>query len=573
MDEPIPSTSATKRKFSFRHVSDACESTDGDGSSTGVKTTILRCDVLSALVEDLLCTLCGCATLIVRSVDCKLGVVCLLETYCTSCDSVLKSTYSSDRVSGVAASNVPFVVTRSVISATMDMGVGYGGLVKLCRHLDMSAMTSNTYTSHVKVVASASMVATSSLLDDAVEVVRSTYIDRGLSTPTEDGIIDLAVSFDGTWMTRGHSSKYGLGCVVEIETGLVLDFVIMSLYCHSCAGAVVRCGGAETEEYKTWKAAHTKCNINYVGPSRGMEVEAAEQLWQRSIEKFNFRYTTMLSDGDAKTHNRLCSLKVYGDTPIQKEECINHVAKRVGTALRKLSTESKKKGVTLGGRGYGKLTQATITKLTAYYGKAIRAHSGNLEAMTDAVFATFYHACSTDDHPQHDQCPDGADSWCFYKRAQATGETPGPHRDNVGTPLSSEVAPHVKEVYVQLGHRSLLGRCVRGETQNANESLHAKIWAKCPKTGFVGLERLTVATCSAIAEFNSGVEISIRKLCEAMDIVSGIQMVTSAKKADDQRLKQSLRQARSSTKEARRARKVARAARHDSSTGYAPGAF
>ena len=135
------------------------------------------------------------------------------------------------------------------------------------------------------------------------------------------------------------------------------------------------------------------------------------------------------------------------------------------------------------------------------------------------------------------RCPDGVDSWCFYKRAQATGETPGPHRDNVRTPLSAEVAPHIKEVYVRLGHPSLLGRCVRGETQNVNKSLHAKIWAKWSKTGFVGLERLTAATCSAIAEFNSGVELSIRKLCEVMDIVSGMQMVTSAKKADAQRLK------------------------------------
>ena len=43
-----------------------------------------------------------------------------------------------------------------------------------------------------------------------------------------------------------------------------------------------------------------------------MEAEAAEALWQRSLEKFNFRYTTMLADGDSKTHNRLCSLNVYG---------------------------------------------------------------------------------------------------------------------------------------------------------------------------------------------------------------------------------------------------------------------
>ena len=143
--------------------------------------------------------------------------------------------------------------------------MGHGGLVKLCRHLDMHSMTSKSYTSHVKVIASASMVAASSLLDNAVEVVRNPYIERGLSTPTEDGVIDLAVSYDGSWMRRGHNSKYGLGCVIEIETGLVLDFVVMSSYCHSCASAVAHYGGGNTEEYKTWKDSHTNCNTNYVG--------------------------------------------------------------------------------------------------------------------------------------------------------------------------------------------------------------------------------------------------------------------------------------------------------------------
>ena len=121
--------------------------------------------------------MCGRATLIIRSVDCKLGIVCMLQTYCTSCKSGLNSTYSCDRVCGVAASNAPFVVMCSVVSATMDMGVGYGGLVKLCRHLDMNVMINKTYARHVKVVASVSMVATSSLLDDTMEVVRSTYIE------------------------------------------------------------------------------------------------------------------------------------------------------------------------------------------------------------------------------------------------------------------------------------------------------------------------------------------------------------------------------------------------------------
>ena len=129
---------------------------------------------------------------------------------------------------------------------------------------------------------------------------------------------------------------------------------------------------------------------------------------------------------------QLCALNVYGDnTVIVKEECINHVAKRLRTALRKLSTKSKKKGVTLGGRGRGKLTHPAVVKRTHYYGVAIRAHPNNLAAMTDAVFARYYHAISTDDSLQHERCPFGEDSWCVFKRAEATGETPGPHRDNV----------------------------------------------------------------------------------------------------------------------------------------------
>ena len=96
---------------------------------------------------------------------------------------------------------------------------------------------------------------------------------------------------------------------------------------------------------------------------------------------------------------------------------------------------------------------------------------------------------------------------------------------------------------MRLGHSGQLRRCLRGATQYANESLHSKIRAKCHKTRFVGLERLTAATFAAITEFNSGVELSLGKLCEAMSIVFGSRLLASAKKADMQRLRQSLRQA------------------------------
>ena len=210
----------------------------------------------------------------------------------------------------------------------------------------------------------------------------------------ESGEMDLMVSFDGSWMTRGHSSLYGIGCIVEVVTGLVIDFTILSLYCQSCACAASHYGGRDTDGFKKWFEGHNDCTVNYTGSSNAMEKTAAEILWKNSVDKHGFRYTSVLSDGDASTYKHLCGLNVYSeDVAITKEECVNHVAKRMGTALRNLAKDTKKSGVTLGGRGYGKLTQAAITRLTSYYGRAIRSCTGNKDAMRSAVFASCIFPC------------------------------------------------------------------------------------------------------------------------------------------------------------------------------------
>ena len=46
-------------------------------------------------------------------------------------------------------------------------------------------------------------------------------------------------------------------------------------------------------------------------------MKAAELLLDRSTNR-DFRYTTMLSGGDARNFNHLSSLQVYGDVELQK---------------------------------------------------------------------------------------------------------------------------------------------------------------------------------------------------------------------------------------------------------------
>ncbi|GFT70683.1 uncharacterized protein TNCV_1784111 [Trichonephila clavipes] len=118
-------------------------------------------------------------------------------------------------------------------------------------------------------------------------------------------------------------------------------------------------------------------------------MKAAAKIWSRS-EACGFRYTTLLSDGDAKTHKFLNSLKIYGpDVEILKEECINHVSKRLGTSLRNLVKDWRAKGITLGGKSYGSLKETTIKKLTQYYQKAILENKGDIQGMKNPYMPRF----------------------------------------------------------------------------------------------------------------------------------------------------------------------------------------
>lgn len=105
-------------------------------------------------------------------------------------------------------------------------------------------------------------------------------------------------------------------------------------------------------------------------------------------------------------------MNVYGDdVEITKEECINHVAKRLGTALRSLVKECSKQKITLGGKSHGSLKETTIKKLTKYYRNAIIANlNKDIISMKTSILATLHHCVSTDEEPKHSKCPAGKDS-------------------------------------------------------------------------------------------------------------------------------------------------------------------
>lgn len=92
-------------------------------------------------------------------------------------------------------------------------------------------------------------------------------------------------------------------------------------------------------------------------------------------------------------------MKPYGeDVEIKKEECTNHVAKRLSKALL---------GLKLGGNQKGSLTATHIKKIQNYFTNAVKKHSDDMDEMKEAIYATMRHCSSTDDHPQHSTSPRG----------------------------------------------------------------------------------------------------------------------------------------------------------------------
>ena len=89
----------------------------------------------------------------------------------------------------------------------------------------------------------------------------------------------------------------------------------------------------------------------------------------------------------------------------------------MGARLRKLKKDTKGLG------GKGKLTAKLIDELTVYYGLAIRRNKDSKDNMKKAIWATLKHKCSTDDNPEHEDCPPGLHSWCTYQVAKACNST------------------------------------------------------------------------------------------------------------------------------------------------------
>lgn len=465
--------------------------------------------IFSFLSDILVCKSCGGDVKFDRTsgagISFKLIVTCNCDTqYCNSSPCVNKT----------------YEVNRRFMFAMRMLGVGLQSLRTFCSIMDITcSFSNNIYYSFLSMLDTAAQ--------SVFEIVQRKAVDEEISLNAEHGneARQLSVSGDGSWKKRGFSSLFGISTLIGKYSGKVVDFVVKSAYCQSCANWALRKG---TIEYDEWHNTHgDNCTANHHGSAGKMEVDAMREMFARSEKSLGVKYSNYIGDGDTKTFKALLDLDPYDDIAVQKKECVGHVQKRMGSRLRAV-----KKGTRgLGGKGAGKLTDKLIADLTVYYGLAIRRHPDSEAKMKDAVWATFLHKCSTDKVPQHSKCPEGVNSWCKWRVAEATGELDSFKHDH---PLCKDVQKAIKPVYEALSADDLLHRCLGGNTQNCNESFNACVWRLAPKHLHSSTQTINSVTAISACLFNEG-NSSLLKILNAMGISVGLGAVQFAQTFDEQR--------------------------------------
>ena len=458
----------------------------------------------------------------------SLGLSVRAMLVCQSCKEKLMEDYLCQRVGGSRQSETPFEVNLRGVMAFRSIGCGHSALRDWCGLMNMPcSISKDSYQGSQNKLHEGSKVTCEAVMKKSAKAIFQTYGEMGVK-PDMHGVLNIGVSFDGTWQKRGHSSHNGAGAVIDLLTGLPIDSETLSNFCYKCT-----VGPNETDSnYAEWFEKHKEnCQKNYDGSANSMEMECAKRIWGRSIKKYSLRYMTMLSDGDSKAHKELVRSKVYGDEYIvEKEECVNHVAKRMGTALNNIVAEAKSQGSSVSGKG--KLTKEKILKIQNYYGKAIKDNAGNIELMKKRIFAILFHLTSDDDNPRHVHCPTGVDSWCFWNRAEAKGEAPEKHKEHTTLPV--EIGKRLVPIFNRLTDNNLLKRC-QNKTQNPNECLHSIIWKICPKSTFSGKKMVEIGVNMAMSQFAMG-STSQETLCRTLGLLPGTHFMKNAIKRDKERV-------------------------------------
>ena len=161
---------------------------------------------VSSLMSGLLCPVCKMPG-IVFDVDTKAKIrfAASATLTCKSCKNISNEGYLCQRIGQSKSQNVPFDINMRAVLALRGVGCGYSAMKEWGSIMDMPFIPSqDTYTKMHKRIEKAATATFKSISQQSRDIIANAYEEVGVRED-DQGILDNAVSYDGTWQKSGHT--------------------------------------------------------------------------------------------------------------------------------------------------------------------------------------------------------------------------------------------------------------------------------------------------------------------------------------------------------------------------------
>ena len=151
-------------------------------------------------------------------------------------------------------------INRRVVYAASETGIGREGMATMCDILNMpQPISTKAWHDHNNALYAAHKTVIEKHLKSTRDRLYRT-LTKDSSSTTEEEVIDVAVTFDGTWSKRGHTANYGFCFAIAVETGQVLDYGFKSKICWECNSKKAK---PDDVEFQEWYESHkNNCSKN-----------------------------------------------------------------------------------------------------------------------------------------------------------------------------------------------------------------------------------------------------------------------------------------------------------------------
>lgn len=205
--------------------------------------------------------------------------------------------------------------------------------------LDIPSMTNATYYAKEKVLHKDIKVVAEKSMAEVADEEKKFCVANG---HFEEGRYLTTCYADTAWCKRSYGTKYsalsGSTTIVGYKTKKVLWNGVANKTCRACKN------GKLQKEHD--------CNINYVGPSTGMEPKLMRDGFSDCEKKYGIRFTRLIADGDSGVISELNNSNIYKDPMLltEKIECTNHLKKNTKSQLRTIATKAAFKEILTGSK-------------------------------------------------------------------------------------------------------------------------------------------------------------------------------------------------------------------------------